>query len=89
LVKIIYRGTKVALQKVNEVGVVRLLKDAGAESVFICYEVLDSSVARNEHLTEAISDEYALQEYFKDKDLDANLKERVIKTGLEIIKGIF
>jgi DNA repair exonuclease SbcCD nuclease subunit len=86
LIKIIYRGTKVALQSVDEDNVVKYLKSAGAESVFICYDVLDATTSRNENLTESISDATALSEYFKNRDLDSKLKKQVIKTGLEIIK---
>ena len=84
LVKIVYSGTKEALSQVHEKGLKKdFLEVKKVHRLKVEYKVTDRSKPRNENMTESISDEQALKEYVKDRNMKR--KKEVIQKGLDII----
>lgn len=86
LVKVVYTGTKANLLRVNEEGVYQIMKNKGVKELFVKYEVTDNEKPRNSKLTESITEEKALTEYFSNKDISDELKNEIVDEGLKIVK---
>jgi len=85
-IKLVYKGTKAALRQIrgdiNRIKEILLDEEKVAE-LKIVYETTDRSKPRNENINESVTEQQALEEYFKDKDVKN--KQQIIKKGLELI----
>jgi DNA repair exonuclease SbcCD nuclease subunit len=85
MVKIVFSGTREALKQINSVFLKDLIINKyKAYSLIITYEVADKSKSRNEVINESISEEKALNEFFKDH----LKKDQLIREGLKLIKEV-
>lgn len=86
LVKIVYTGTRAELKEVNEEGLRNLMKQQSVKEFYVKYDITDTSNPRNENLTESITEEKALEEYFRNKDMADAIKYAIVGAGTKIIK---
>lgn len=82
LVKVIFSGTREALKSVDSAQLHQYLSSRGVYSLKIAFDITDKAVPRNEVINESVSEQAALEEYFKDH---LN-KETLVSQGLLIIK---
>lgn len=84
MVKVVFSGTREALKAVDSAQLHTYLYSRGILSLKIAFDVTDKSTPRNEIINESVSEQAALEEYFKDHPNKATLVSR----GLSIIKEV-
>jgi DNA repair exonuclease SbcCD nuclease subunit len=82
MVKVIFSGTREALKSVDSAQLHQYLSSRGVYSLKIAFDITDKAVPRNEVINESVSEQAALEEFFKDH---LN-KETLVSQGLLIIK---
>lgn len=82
MVKLVFSGTREALKGIDTAQLHNLLVSRGVFSLKIVCNVTDKSVPRNEIINESVSEQAALEEYFKGH----SDKVILVSQGLKIIK---
>lgn len=88
MVKLIITGTKEELKTIKADKLKQDFTSEHVHSLKIQYNVISRSTTRNSAITESVKEEVALKEYFKDKDIDPVLREKIIQTGVDLIKEL-
>lgn len=89
LVKVVFSGSKKALQQVNEENLKAQIVDTlGAKSLHVSYSVTDKIKPRNSKITESIKQDSALREYFNTKSLEPTKVDALVSEGLNVIKEV-
>lgn len=84
MVKVVFSGTREALKTVDSAQLHTYLYSRGIFSLKVAFDITDKSTPRNEIINESVSEQAALEEYFKDHQNKAML----VSQGLLIIKEI-
>lgn len=84
MVKVIFSGTREALKLVDSAKLHTCLYAEGIYSLKVAFDITDKSVPRNEIINESVSEQAALEEYFKDHPN----KTKLVSQGLQIIKEV-
>lgn len=84
MIKIVFSGTREVLKTVDSARIHKDLVDRGVFSLKIVFDVTNKSVPRNEIINESVTEQAALEEYFKDH-FD---KALLVAKGLQLIKEI-
>lgn len=82
MVKVVFSGPREALKGIDSAQLHTSLVSKGIFSLKIAFNVTDKSVARNAIINESVSEQAALEEYFKDNPQ----KTALVSQGLAVIK---
>lgn len=84
LVKLVFKGSKENLKTVDVEAYKLFINRFKAQELKIVFEVTDKTKPRNEKVTESVTEEAALKEYFKNN----SDQDELVKEGMEIVKKV-
>jgi len=84
MVKVVFSGTREALKGIDPALLHTYMQSRGIYSLKVAFDITDKSVSRNEIINESVSEQVALEEYFKDYPS----KDELVVKGLSIIKEV-